>query len=62
MDSNELVDGTMHNTLEYGPVRFLKTVPDKNTVSGVCHRFKTIKGDIIYISPRELKAFLRQEE
>jgi len=62
VDSNELVEGVIYNTLEYGPVQFLKTVHDENTASGVCHKFKTMAGHCVYIRPKELEDFMRQEE
>ena len=65
MDNNavtELVEGVIYNTLDYGPVQFIKTVHDQNTVSGVCHKFKIMNGHHVYIRPGELKAFMREEE
>lgn len=59
---NELIEGVIYDTPDYGPVQFLKTVHDQNTVSGVCHKFKTIEGHHVYIRPCELNAFMREEE
>lgn len=62
MDYHHLVTGVIYDSADYGPVQFLKTVPDQNMANGICNKFKIMNGHHVYIRPGELKAFFRREE
>ena len=54
----DLTKGSHYSTLSYGTVEFMGEVPDNNTVSGRCYKFKTARGAIKYLRADELETFL----
>jgi len=58
----ELNKGTHYDTVAYGTVLFMGAVPDNNTASGLCYKFKTERGRIKYLRHYELETFLRKEQ